>query len=107
MGEIWGDLIATVIRMKPENTRDDDFGMGDYANSCEGIRNYMYSTSLEANTRTYKIMDGFDYWGDHAKGEVLAEFLYEIYWNLVDRLGFASDWCPLTPQDTMKAAMDL
>ncbi|CAO3702936.1 unnamed protein product [Rhizopus stolonifer] len=106
MGEGWGDFIATVIRMNPENTRDDDFGMGDYANGGEGIRNYMYSTSLETNPSTYKIMDGFDYWGVHAKGEVWAEMLYEVYWNLVDRLGFTSDWFPPTPQDTMKVAMD-
>ncbi|CEG77888.1 Putative Extracellular elastinolytic metalloproteinase [Rhizopus microsporus] len=106
MGEGWGDFIATVIRMKKEYTRDIDFSMGNYANGGEGIRKYKYSTSMKTNPSTYKIMDRFDYWGVHAKGEVWAEMLYEVYWNLVDLLGFTPDWFPPAPEDTFKTAMD-
>ena len=106
MGEGWGDFIATVIRMKKEYTRDIDFSMGNYANGGEGIRKYKYSTSMKTNPSTYKIMDRFDYWGVHAKGEVWAEMLYEVYWNLVDLLGFTPDWFPPAPEDTSKTAMD-
>ncbi|CAO3671660.1 unnamed protein product [Rhizopus stolonifer] len=84
MGEGWGDFIATVIRMKEGSTREQDYSMGDYANGGQGIRKYKYSTSTKTNPSTYKIMDRFDYWGVHAKGEVWAEMLYEVYWNLVD-----------------------
>jgi extracellular elastinolytic metalloproteinase len=45
-------------------------------------------------------MDRFDYWGVHAKGEVWAEMLYEVYWNLVDKHGFTPDWFPPAPART-------
>ncbi|KAI8638727.1 Fungalysin metallopeptidase-domain-containing protein [Parasitella parasitica] len=106
MGEGWGDFIATVIRMREGYTRDVDFGMGDYSNGGDGIRKYKYSTSNATNPSTYRIMDRFDYWGVHAKGEVWAEMLYEVYWNLVDRLGFTPQWFPPTPEDPYKIAMD-
>ncbi|CEP09408.1 hypothetical protein [Parasitella parasitica] len=106
MGEGWGDFIATVIRMRKEYTRDIEFGMGDYSNGGDGIRKYKYSTSNSTNPSTYRIMDRFDYWGVHAKGEVWAEMLYEVYWNLVDRLGFTEQWLPPTPADPYKIAMD-
>lgn len=106
MGEGWGDFIATVIRMREDYTRDVEFGMGDYSNGGDGIRKYKYSTSNATNPSTYRIMDRFDYWGVHAKGEVWAEMLYEVYWNLVDRLGFTPEWFPPTPSDPYKVAMD-
>ncbi|KAI7897570.1 Fungalysin metallopeptidase-domain-containing protein [Cokeromyces recurvatus] len=103
MGEGWGDFIATVIRMRKGYNRSIEFGMGDYSNGGEGIRKYKYSTSKETNPSTYCIMDRFDYWGVHAKGEVWAEMLYEVYWNLVDRLGFTDQWFPPTPTPTAAA----
>ncbi|KAI9475595.1 MAG: Fungalysin metallopeptidase-domain-containing protein [Benjaminiella poitrasii] len=106
MGEGWGDFIATVIRMRKKYDRSVEFGMGDYSNGGDGIRKYKYSTSNSTNPSTYRIMDRFDYWGVHAKGEVWAEMLYEVYWNLVDRLGFTEEWFPPTPSDPYKAALD-
>lgn len=106
MGEGWGDFVATVIRMKEDYTNNVEFGMGDYSNGGDGIRKYKYSTSNTTNPSTYRIMDKFDYWGVHAKGEVWAEMLYEVYWSLVDRLGFTSEWFPPIPQDSYKTAMD-
>ncbi|KAI9498483.1 Fungalysin metallopeptidase-domain-containing protein [Zychaea mexicana] len=97
MGEGWGDFVATIIRMTVNDTRESDFGMGDWANGGDGIRKYKYSTSKKTNPSTYKIMDGFEYWGVHAKGEVWAEMLYEVYWNLVDKHGFTTEWFPPTP----------
>ncbi|KAI9281115.1 Fungalysin metallopeptidase-domain-containing protein [Sporodiniella umbellata] len=106
MGEGWGDFIATVIRMSSSDTRQRNVGMGNYANGGQGIRKYLYSTSMSTNPSTYKIMDRFDYWGVHAKGEVWAEMLYEVYWNLVDRLGFTPDWFPPVPNDVTKKQLD-
>ncbi|KAJ8660598.1 hypothetical protein O0I10_003645 [Lichtheimia ornata] len=99
MGEGWGDFVATIIRMTPEDTRESEFGMGGWANGGDGIRKYKYSTSMETNPSTYAIMDRFDYWGVHAKGEVWAEMLYEVYWNLVDKHGFTPNWFPPVPAD--------
>lgn len=92
MGEGWGDFFATILRMKADYNRTIDFDMGSYANGGQGIRKYKYSTSLETNPETYAVMDNPGYWGVHAKGEVWAGILYEVYWNLVDKLGFTSDW---------------
>ncbi|KAG9303280.1 hypothetical protein G9A89_013606 [Geosiphon pyriformis] len=99
MGEGWGDYFATILRMKNSFTRDAAFGMGDWANGGEGIRRYKYSTSLKVNPETFAWMDKPGYWGVHAKGAVWAEMLYEIYWNLVDKHGFTSEWLPPTQGD--------
>ncbi|OAD71513.1 hypothetical protein PHYBLDRAFT_134581 [Phycomyces blakesleeanus NRRL 1555(-)] len=99
MGEGWGDFVATIIQMKSEYTREVDFAMGGWSNGGKGIRKYNYSTNIKTNPSTYRIMDRFDYWGVHAKGEVWAEMLYEVYWDLVDQHGFTPDWFPPTPED--------
>ncbi|CAG8457263.1 4534_t:CDS:2 [Ambispora gerdemannii] len=97
MGEGWGDYFATILRMKPSFKRDTtEFGMGAWANGGEGIRRYKYSTSKKTNPETFSWMDKPGYWGVHPKGAVWAEMLYEVYWNLVDKHGFTSDWFPPT-----------
>ena len=93
MGEGWGDVIATMMRMTVNTTREDDFAMGTYAaNKTGGIRKYPYSTRMERNPHTYTWIDRAGYWGVHQKGEVWAVMLFEVYWNLVDAMGFTPDW---------------
>ncbi|GJJ71188.1 extracellular elastinolytic metalloproteinase [Entomortierella parvispora] len=92
MGEGWGDFFATMFRQKKGDNYESEFDMGSYSNGGQGIRRYTYSTSLETNPSTFKIMDGPQYWGVHAKGEVWAEMLYEVYRNLNLRLPFTEDW---------------
>lgn len=53
MGEGWGDFYATALRLKAKDTRNTDYGMGNWANGGSGIRKYDYSTSLERNPMTY------------------------------------------------------
>jgi extracellular elastinolytic metalloproteinase len=96
MGEGWGDFFATILRMKKEYNRTINFSMGEWANGGEGIRNYLYSTSIKVNPETYSYLDKPGYWGVHAKGAVWAEILYEVYWNMVEKLGFTSSWFPPT-----------
>ncbi|KAJ3097656.1 Fungalysin/Thermolysin Extracellular metalloproteinase 5 [Phlyctochytrium planicorne] len=92
MGEGWGDFIATITGTNASTTRDNDFGIGTYANGGNGIRKFKYSTSIKTNPSTYSLVQKPAYWGVHAKGEVWAEILYEVYWNVVDVLGFNPDW---------------
>ncbi|KAF9132983.1 Fungalysin/Thermolysin Extracellular metalloproteinase 5 [Mortierella sp. 14UC] len=92
MGEGWGDFFATMFRQKPEHDYESEFTMGAYSASGNGIRRFPYSTSLETNPETFKIMDQSQYWGVHAKGEVWAGMLYEVYRNLNLRLPFTEDW---------------
>lgn len=93
MGEGYGDFFATVIRMRANYTRDMDFGMGTYSmgGKKQGIRKYLYSTNMEVNPSTYSFTKKFAYIGVHAKGEVWAATLYEMYWNLVDKHGFSDN----------------
>ncbi|TPX33826.1 hypothetical protein SmJEL517_g03329 [Synchytrium microbalum] len=102
MGEGWGDFIATVLRMTPDTTRNDDFDMGSYANGGSGIRKFKYSTSKSTNPSTYGYIQKPGYWGVHQKGEVWAEILFEVYWSLLDVHGFDSNWfdTPLNDQST-------
>ncbi|KAJ3196197.1 Fungalysin/Thermolysin Extracellular metalloproteinase 5 [Irineochytrium annulatum] len=92
MGEGWGDYFATILRTTVNSTREDVYSMGSYANGGHGIRKYKYSTSKSINPSTYSYVAKPGYWGVHAKGEVWAVILYEVYWNLVDALGFNPDW---------------
>ncbi|KAH6585208.1 hypothetical protein BASA61_007001 [Batrachochytrium salamandrivorans] len=92
MGEGWGDFFATIVRMTPNTTRDEDFSMGSYASGRVGIRKFVYSTSLKTNPSTYGFLRKPAYWEVHAKGEVWAEILFEFYWALVEKHGFDGDW---------------
>jgi len=92
MGEGWGDMLATLIRMRRNYTRKTDFSMGSYAaGQQKGIRKFLYSTHMETNPSTYSFIRKPAYSGVHAKGEVWAVMLYEVYWNLVEKHGFSED----------------
>ncbi|KAI8903361.1 Fungalysin metallopeptidase-domain-containing protein [Gorgonomyces haynaldii] len=98
MGEGWGDALASYLLRKPTETREDDFALGNYvlgqADTTRGIRRYPYSTSLTRNPET------FSFWAKstevHNLGEIWASYLNEIYWNLVDKLGYSEDWYDAT-----------
>jgi extracellular elastinolytic metalloproteinase len=92
MGEGWGDFFATILRHSPETQRSDDFAMGEYANNGQGIRKFVYSSSMTTNPSTYAFIGKPGYYGVHAKGEVWAAILMEPYWELVSALGFSPDW---------------
>lgn len=92
MGEGWGDFFATVLRQRKNYTREMDFSMGSYAFGNEkGIRKFIYSTNMQTNPSTYKLIKKWEYFGVHAKGEVWAAILNEVYWNLVDGWGYSDD----------------
>ncbi|RUS18612.1 hypothetical protein BC937DRAFT_88549 [Endogone sp. FLAS-F59071] len=98
MGEGWGDFFATVIAMQPGDTREKIADVGSWAANQEGgIRKYPYSTNMEINPETYGMMNQPYYWFVHAKGEVWAGMLYEVYWNLVDKHNFTAQVFPPVP----------
>ncbi|KAF9353590.1 Fungalysin/Thermolysin Extracellular metalloproteinase 5 [Mortierella sp. NVP85] len=101
MGEGWGDFFATIFRMNANHDYESEFTMGEYANDGRGIRKFPYSTSMKTNPETFKVMSGPEYWGVHAKGEVWAQMLFEVYQNLRLRLPFAENW--YTPDKTSYA----
>ncbi|RUP31964.1 Fungalysin metallopeptidase-domain-containing protein [Jimgerdemannia flammicorona] len=99
MGEGWGDFFASVIGMRSDDTHDKVVDMGSWAaNQPGGIRKFPYSTNMITNPETYGMMNQFlPYLGVHAKGEVWAGMLYEVYWNLVDKHNFTASVFPPAP----------
>jgi len=95
MGEGWGDFFATVIRQRASYNKYTVFPMGDYsANKTGGIRKYPYTTDMKIDPETYAFINGANYTGVHAKGEVWCGILWDVYWNLVDKYGFSANVYP-------------
>ncbi|KAI9187776.1 hypothetical protein H9P43_002181 [Blastocladiella emersonii ATCC 22665] len=92
MGEGWSDVAALMFNAKRTDTRSTPRPMGAYVvNNPAGIRTYPYSTSLKTNPSTYSFLARREYKEVHMIGEVWAATLFEVYWNLVDKLGFSAD----------------
>ncbi|KAJ5587231.1 uncharacterized protein N7459_002996 [Penicillium hispanicum] len=113
MGEGWSDFMATLIRLKPNDTRTKDYPIAEWAsNQPGGIRNYPYSTSLATNPLTYTSVNSLD--DVHDVGTVWASMLYEVMWNPIDKHGKNDSPKPTfrnaVPTDgkylTMKLVMD-
>ncbi|KAJ4299673.1 hypothetical protein N0V90_004919 [Kalmusia sp. IMI 367209] len=86
MGEGWGDFYATAIRLKPNDTRETDYPMGAWVYGIpQGLRPYVYSTSLTTNPHVYNDADALT--KVHYIGTIWATMLYEVLWNLIDKHG--------------------
>ncbi|KAI8318805.1 hypothetical protein GQ54DRAFT_306765 [Martensiomyces pterosporus] len=90
MGEGWSDTVANIIRIKSGDTRSRNILLGEYSYG-KGIRNYPYSTSTSTNPSTYAYLNKSAYQEVHAVGEVWAEILYEVIWNVIDAHGIGAD----------------
>ncbi|KAJ1963489.1 hypothetical protein GGI12_002021 [Dipsacomyces acuminosporus] len=90
MGEGWSDTVANILRIRSTDTRAKNIILGEYVVG-RGIRNYPYSTSTAINPSTYAYLNKSTYREVHAVGEVWAEILYEVVWNLIDAHGIAAD----------------
>jgi len=94
MGEGWSDWQTLFLHAAPGDTRTTPRAVGTYLNFEDpvtglGIRAYPYNTDNTANPLTY---------GDiptqsvpHGVGAVWANMLWEMYWNLVDEIGYDPD----------------
>ncbi|KAI0505734.1 extracellular elastinolytic metallo proteinase [Xylaria bambusicola] len=98
MGEGWGDFMATAIRLKETDTRNTDYSLGAWVyNNPEGIRNYLYSTSLTVNPYMYTTANTYN--EVHDIGEIWATMLYEVMWNLIDKHGLSTAQKPTFDTD--------
>ena len=91
MGEGWGDIFGVVLTTKPSFTRKTNRPVGNYAlpGLPLGIRQAPYSTDMKVNNLKYSSVSSS---GEvHDLGTIWASMLFEVYWNLVDKLGFAED----------------
>ncbi|KAJ1650620.1 hypothetical protein IWQ61_008627 [Dispira simplex] len=93
LGEGWSDWVAIILQVKPYHTRDVTFSMAPYlADNADGLRKHRYSSRFEVNPTTYGWLNRRDYQEPHNMGEIWANVLYEVFWNLVDEYGFQPDW---------------
>ncbi|KAJ8327984.1 hypothetical protein QVD99_006286 [Batrachochytrium dendrobatidis] len=88
MGEGWSDLVALVLEMVESDTAATPKPVGVYVTNDlqTGIRQFPYSTDLTINTHTYSKLSTTR--EVHDVGEVWATMLFEVYWNMVGKLGF-------------------
>ncbi|KHN95929.1 elastinolytic metalloproteinase Mep [Metarhizium album ARSEF 1941] len=111
MGEGWSDFMAAAILIKSTDTRTKDFPVGVWVyDNPKGIRSYPYSTSMKRNPYTYA--DANQKNEVHAMGEIWANTLYEVFWNLADAHGITDDKYPVfdakgVPTDGRYLAMKL
>jgi hypothetical protein len=91
MGEGWSDSVAIVFRMTPNSQPTDNYVVGGYAtnNPAVGIRRYAYSLSTTVNPLTYENVAQSQN-SVHAMGTIWATMLNEVYWNIVQKLGFSA-----------------
>lgn len=91
MGEGWGDFMSVAIDLKVNDTRASDKPMGPWVSfKPQGIRAFVYSTSLTTNPLTYdwvNTYNGAAVPNVHSTGTVWATMLYEVLWNLVETYG--------------------
>ncbi|KAI9218394.1 Fungalysin metallopeptidase-domain-containing protein [Blastocladiella britannica] len=92
MGEGWSDMLALVLNFKKTDTRSTTTPMGAYVmGNTAGIRTYPYSSDTSVNPTMYSYLANSDYNEVHMAGEVWVANLWEVYWNLRDKLGASSD----------------
>ncbi|KAJ1332839.1 hypothetical protein BSLG_010778 [Batrachochytrium salamandrivorans] len=90
MDEGWSDIIFMIILAKSSDTATTKITIGAYAeNSAGGFRSVPYTTDMKVNSWTYGDLKSLD--EVHDVGEVWASMLWEVYWNLVAKHGFATN----------------
>lgn len=86
MGEGWSDFMAIAIHVKANDSRTTNYPLGAWvSNNKDGIREYLYSTSLTTNPLTYASVNEQD--EAHSVGTTWASILYEVLWNVIDKYG--------------------
>ncbi|KAI9221782.1 Fungalysin metallopeptidase-domain-containing protein [Blastocladiella britannica] len=92
MGEGWSDMLALAVDAKAADTRDTPQPLGVFViNKAKGIRTFPYSTNLKVNPLKYSNLAQQAFQEVHKAGEVWTSALFEVYWNLRDKLGKVAD----------------
>ncbi|KAH6572484.1 hypothetical protein BASA50_000561 [Batrachochytrium salamandrivorans] len=88
LGEGWSDMMALMVLARSSDTATTNIYIGAYVtNDPTGIRLHPYTTNMTANPLTYNSLETSG--GVHDRGEVWASILWEVYWGLVTKHGFA------------------
>ena len=92
MGEGWSDFFSLVMTVQPGEDGTEARGIGNYVLregvEGRGIRRQPYSTNMSINDQTF-----FDIIGQrqHARGEIWASVLWDLYWAMSEAYGWDPD----------------
>ena len=93
-GEGWSDFWTLALTAKASDTPTLPRGIGTYVVFQDpdgpGFRTFPYTTDLELNPLTFGDVSTANV--PHGVGEVWASLLWEMYWELVQKHGFDSDF---------------
>jgi extracellular elastinolytic metalloproteinase len=93
MSEGWSDFWAIAFTALPTESRSDARAIASWVLAeppgGAGLRNFPYSTELAINPQTFVDIGSTN--RPHGVGEIWALALWEVWWNLVDRIGFDPD----------------
>jgi Fungalysin metallopeptidase (M36) len=88
-GEGWSDFVAIALTAKQGQTSTTPRPIGSYVTFGSGVREFPYTTDQSVNPNTYDDLKKLPFPVEpHAVGEIWAEMLWEMYWNLVNQYGF-------------------
>ncbi|KFA45544.1 hypothetical protein S40293_06589 [Stachybotrys chartarum IBT 40293] len=86
LDEGWADFMAVAIMVQPNANRTSTYTMARWLlPGPTGIRPYLYSTNTRTNPLLYSYLARDTL--RHSIGNVWANMLYEILWNLIDKYG--------------------
>ena len=95
MGEGWSDFWSLAFLVKPGDTKNTARPTGNYVigqpSSGGGIRRFPYSYDMSVNPQTIADYNTDSSHEVHNTGEIWAQTLWDMYWNLVDKYGADDD----------------
>ncbi len=96
MGEGWSDWLGLMLTQLPGQLGPDARGIGMWVLGQPitgvGVRRFPYSTDMAINPLTLGDFNGgFPNNEVHNAGEIWAETLWDMTWNLIDRHGYDPD----------------
>lgn len=96
MGEGWSDWLGLMLTQLPGQAGPDARGIGMWVLGQPitgvGVRRFPYSTDMAINPLTLGDFNGgFPNNEVHNAGEIWAETLWDMTWNLIDRHGYDPD----------------
>ena len=98
LGEGWSDAVAVYLTRQSTDTRNTNVPLGWYviggSPTGNGIRRFPYSTNMQTNPLVFSWLQTDT--EIHRMGEIWSTMLYELFWNLVDQIGFTTNWLDAT-----------
>lgn len=89
MGEGWSDYFSLIMTQQVGDTANDARGVGNYVlgqpQTGGGIRSFPYSYDMSINPLTMDDLNArLPVGSPHAEGEVWAQVLWDVTWQLID-----------------------